>query len=314
MSRVVAPTYQQMRLFEAVARHLSITKAAEEVNLTQPSVSMQVRSLEEKLGLPLTERIGKRLQLTPAGEVTAEAARDILDRLSDMTSALEDLSGEVAGPLNVAVVTTAKYFLPRLLGVFKSRYPKVQPRLTIANRETLLARIADNADDLYIMGRPPAAQALDAEPFLENVIVVVAAPDHRLVGRRHVPLGRIAEEDVLRREEGSGTRLAVDDLFRAAGVSLVSHMEFDDLEAIKQGVISGLGLAYLPLHAVRLELAAGELVILDVESFPLRRRWYALHRPGRRLSNAAQGFLDYLQTESRQDLNETDASDGLGGA
>jgi len=303
MAKVVAPTFQQMRLFEAVARHGSITRAAEEVNLTQPSVSMQVRALEEKLGQPLTEQIGKRLRLTPAGEVAATASRDILARLAEMTSALEDLSGAVAGPLNVAVVTTAKYFLPKLLGNFKSRYPRVQPRLIIANRETMLARIADNADDLYIMGRPPEREAVDAEPFLENVIVVVAPPDHRLVGRRHVPLGRIAEEDVLRREEGSGTRLAVDDLCRAAGVKLVTHMEFDDLEAIKQGVISGLGLAYLPLHAVRLELAAGELAMLDVEGFPLRRRWYALHRHGRRLSNAAQGFLDYLQTESQAALN-----------
>ncbi|MCB1358431.1 MAG: LysR family transcriptional regulator [Maritimibacter sp.] len=301
-SRVIAPTFQQMRLFEAVARHGSITRAAEEVNLTQPSVSMQVRALEEKLGQPLTEQIGKSLALTPAGEVALAASRDILARLAEMTSALEDLSGEVAGRLDVAVVTTAKYFLPKLLGNFKSRYPRVQPRLTIANRETMLARIADNADDLYIMGRPPEAEAVMAEPFLENVIVMVAPPGHRLVGRRHVPLARIAEEDMLRREEGSGTRLAVDDLCRAAGVKLSAHMEFDDLEAIKQGVISGLGLAYLPLHAVRLELAAGELEMLDVDGFPLRRRWFALHRRGRRLSNAAQGFLDYLQTESQAAL------------
>jgi len=307
MPRVVTPTLQQMRLFEAVARLGSITRAAEEVNLTQPSVSMQVRSLEGKLGQPLTERIGKRLHLTPAGEVAAAASRDVLNRLAEMTSALEDLSGAVAGPLNVAVVTTAKYFLPKLLGNFKSRYPGVQPRLTIANREAMLARIADNADDLYIMGRPPEGEAVDAEPFLENVIAFVAPPGHQLVGRRHVPLGRIAEENVLRREAGSGTRLAVDELCRAAGVNLVTHMEFDDLEAIKQGVISGLGLAYLPLHAVRLELAAGELAMLDVEGFPLRRRWYALHRHRRRLSNAAQGFLDYLQTESQAALTAGEA-------
>lgn len=310
MARVIAPTLQQMRLFEAVARHGSITRAAEEVNLTQPSVSMQVRSLEDKLGVTLTEQIGKRLHLTAAGELTAAASRDILARLGEMESALEDLSGEVAGPLNVAVVTTAKYFLPKLLGDFKGRFPRVQPRLTIANRETMLARIDDSADDLFIMGRPPERHAVDAEPFLENVIVFVAPPGHRLVGRRHIPLGRIAEEDVLRREEGSGTRLAVDGLCRAAGVELVTHMEFDDLEAIKQGVISGLGLAYLPLHAVRLEIAAGELAVLDVEGFPLRRRWYALHRRGRRLSNAAQSFLDFLKTESQAALGEPGAATG----
>ena len=240
-SRVIAPTFQQMRLFEAVARHGSITRAAEEVNLTQPSVSMQVRALEEKLGQPLTEQIGKSLALTPAGEVALAASRDILARLAEMTSALEDLSGEVAGRLDVAVVTTAKYFLPKLLGNFKSRYPRVQPRLTIANRETMLARIADNADDLYIMGRPPEGEAVDADPFLDHTIVFVAPPGHPLVGRRHIPLGRMAEENVIRRERGSGTRAAVETLCDAANVTLTTHLEFDDVE-IAAVVVQGLHL------------------------------------------------------------------------
>lgn len=302
MTKIIPPTVQQMRLFEAVARLGSITRAAEEVNLTQPSVSMQVKALEEKIGQPLTEQIGKSLRLTRAGEEVAAAARDVLARISEMEAALDDMSRAVAGPLSVAVVSTAKYFLPELLGAFKRRFPRVEPRLTIANRETVLARIANNADDLYIMGRTPDAEAMIAHPFRENVIVFVARPDHPLVGRRHIPLLRMAEENVIRREAGSGTRQAVETLCAAAGVRLGAHMEFDDAEAIKHGVISGLGVAYLSLHALRLELAAGELALLDVEGFPLRRRWYAAHREGKRLTNAAQAFLDYLMEEGARDM------------
>ena len=294
MAKIVTPTFQQMRLFEAVARLGSITRAAEEVHLTQPSVSMQVRTLEDKIGLPLTEQIGKSLHLTRAGEEVARAARDVLGRLKDMEVALEDLHGAVAGPLSVAAVSTAKYFLPQLLGEFKRRHPRVEPRLTIANRAIVLARLADNADDITIMGLPPEEEAVVAEPFLENVIAFVARPDHPLVGQAHIPLMRMAQENVIRREPGSGTRQAVEKLCAAAGVGLATHMEFDDAEAIKQGVISGLGVAYLSLHALRLELAAGELAVLDVQGFPLRRRWYTVHRRGKRLSNAARGFHDFL--------------------
>lgn len=302
---IITPTIQQLRLFEAVARHGSITRAAEEVNLTQPSVSMQVRTLEEKIGMPLTEQVGRTLQLTRAGDEVAAAARDILSRLSAMETGLEDLHREVGGRLSVAVVSTARYFMPQLLGSFKRRFPKVEPRLQITNRETLLARMASNADDLYIIGRLPEeeAQTVIAEPFLENIIAFVARPDHRLVGQKAIPLARIAQEDLLRREPGSGTRLAVERLCEAAGVTLRTHMEFDDSEAIKQGVISGLGIASLSLHALRHELASGELAVLDVQGFPLHRRWFAVHRKGRRLSNAAETFLDYLLSEGEQEVS-----------
>jgi DNA-binding transcriptional LysR family regulator len=263
---------------------------------------MQIKTLEDKIGQPLTEQLGKRLQLTRAGDVVAAASRDVLARLSDMEAALDDMSRAIAGPLSVAVVSTAKYFLPELLGQFKRRYPKVEPRLQITNRETVLARMARNADDLYIMGRPPEQEAVIAEPFLENVIVFVARPDHPLVGQRNIPLKRLMDENVIRREAGSGTRAAVETLCAAAGVQLGTHMEFDDAEAIKHGVISGLGVAYLSRHALRLELAAGELALLDVEGFPLRRRWYAVHRKGKRHTNAGQAFLDYLLEESEREI------------
>ena len=310
MQKIVPPTLQQMRLFEAVARHGSITRAAEEVHLTQPSVSMQVKTLEDKIGQPLTEQVGKALKLTRAGEEVARASREVLARLDELEVTLADMQRAVAGPLSVSVVSTAKYFLPQLVGQFKRRHPRVEPRLQITNRAQVLERIARDADDLYIMGRPPEGEAVEADPFLEHVIVFVAPPDHPLVGRKNIPLARRAAENVIRREQGSGTRAAVDGLCRAAGVSLATHLEFDDIEAIKQGVISGLGVAYLSLHSLRLELAAGELAVLDVEGFPLRRRWYAVHRRGKRLSNAAQGFLDFLQNESGEVLGETAGTAG----
>ncbi|WP_372885243.1 LysR substrate-binding domain-containing protein [Shimia sp.] len=315
MQKIIPPTLQQMRLFEAVARHRSITRAAQEVNLTQPSVSMQVKTLEDKIGLPLTEQIGKRLYLTPVGEEVAAASRDILGRLGEMVATLEDMHREVAGPLSVAVVSTAKYFLPQLLGDFKRRYPKVEPRLQIANRETMLARIAENADDLYIMGQPPEEKPVVATPFLENVIAFVARSDHPLADRKGISLARVARESIIGRESGSGTRKAVEQRCREAGVALSTQMEFDDSEAIKQGVVSGLGVAYLSLHSLRLELAAGEIAVLDVEGFPLRRRWYAVHRKGKRLTNAARSFLDFLQQENAgANAGSAIKSSGDGGA
>lgn len=295
MKRIILPTVQQMRLFDAVARHGSITAAAKNVNLTQPTVSMQVKSLEDKIGAPLTEQTGRAIRLTREGEEVAAASRDVLARLSDMQNALEDMQREIEGPLSVGVVSTAKYFLPQLLGEFKQRYPRIDPRLQITNREKLLQRMSHNEDDLYIMGRPPEEGDLVANPFLENVIVFVARRDHPLVGVSSIPLSRMVEEDIIGREPGSGTRLAVEKLCDEASVKLRPHMEFDDAEAIKQGVISNLGVAYLSLHMLRLELAAGELAVLDVEGFPLRRRWFAVHHGGRRMSNAATAFLEFLQ-------------------
>ncbi|WP_137701719.1 LysR family transcriptional regulator [Marimonas lutisalis] len=299
---MIHPTLQQMRLFAAVARHRSFTRAAEEVHLTQPTVSMQVKRLEEKIGMPLTEQIGKTLHLTAAGEEVFAACTDVLARLDGLETSLDDLRGNIAGPLNVCVVSSAKYFMPQLLGSFTRRYPQVSPRLQITNRETLLSRMSANADDIYVTGQVPEGFDVQDDPFLENVIVVVAHPSNPLAQARNIPLERLAEEDFIRREPGSGTRKAVQRLFEAQGVTLPPHMELDDSEAIKQAVISGLGVAFLSLHSLRLELAAGELVTLDVAHFPLRRRWYAVHRRGKHLSNAARAFLDYLLNEGEPEV------------
>lgn len=295
-------TLQQLRLFASVARHKSYTRAAEEVHLTQPAVSIQVKRLEEKIGMPLLEQMGKRLHLTTAGEEVYDACRDVLQRLDDLEIALNDLQGEIAGPITVTVVSSAKYFLPHLLGEFVRRHPKVEPRLRVTNRAKLMANINANEGDLFIMGLPPAELPVDEYPVLDNVLAVVARPDHPLAGQSDISLAQLADERFVGRESGSGTRKAVEEVFGKQGLEVKPYIELASAEAIKQGVIGGLGIAVLSLHSLRLELDAGELVILDVQGFPLRRRWYAAHRKGKRLSRAVQAFLDYLQAEGEEEV------------
>jgi LysR family transcriptional regulator, low CO2-responsive transcriptional regulator len=306
-------TLQQLRLFAAVAEQKSVTRAAEKVHLTQPAVSIQIKRLEAKVGMPLIEHIGKELHLTVAGEEVFDAAKDVLERLSDLETSLNDLRGEVAGPLNIHVVSSGKYFLPHLMGSFVRRYPKVEPRLEINNRADLLSSLAKNQSDLYIMGQPPEGVPVVEYPFLENILVVVARPDHPLAGKKKIPLAKIAKERFVGRESGSGTRKAVEKLFNQKGLSIEAYIELDSAEGIKQGVIGGLGIGVLSKHSLRLELDAGELVVLNVAGFPLRRRWYVSHREGKRLSRAAQLFLQYLQEEGEEevaDLLALDQGDG----
>src|SRR5512143_1403540 len=301
---MIHATLQQLRLFEAVARLKSYTRAAEEVHLTQPAVSIQVKRLEENVGMPLFEQVDKQMHLTVAGRELYDACRDVLQRLGDLDAALDNLKGEVAGPISLCVVSSAKYFLPYLLGSFMRRYPKVEPRLQVTNRARLLARLSANEDDLYIMGQVPEELPVDEHPFLENVLVVVAHPDHPLAKQKKITLEQLAKERFVGREAGSGTRKAVEEMFKERGLKVAPYIELSSNEAIKHGVLAGLGIAVLSQPSVRLELAAGELVVLDVEGFPLRRRWYAVHRKGKRLSRAAQTFLEYLQQEGEEEVRE----------
>lgn len=301
---MIHATLQQLKLFEAVARLKSYTRAAEEVHLTQPAVSIQVKRLEENVGMPLFEQVDKQMHLTVAGRELYDACRDVLQRLGDLDAALDNLKGEVAGPISLCVVSSAKYFLPYLLGSFVRRYPKVEPRLQVTNRARLLARLSANEDDLYIMGQVPEELPVDEHPFLENVLVVVAHPSHPLAHEKVITLEQLAQERFVGREAGSGTRKAVEEMFEKRGLKIAPYIELSSNEAIKHGVLAGLGIAVLSQPSVRLELAAGELVVLDVEGFPLRRRWYAVHRKGKRLSRAAQTFLEYLQQEGEEEVRE----------
>jgi DNA-binding transcriptional LysR family regulator len=287
-------TLHQLRLFHGLGKHLSYTRVAEELHLTQPAVSIQIKRLEESVGLPLVEQMGKRIYMTDAGRELLEACQDVLDRLRVLNEDMTGMEAGVKGPLNVAAITTAKYFMPHLLGAFLRDYPDVEPRLTITNRSRVVERLVENMDDLVIMGSLPDDLDLQASFFLDNPLVVVAAPDHPLVGQKSIPLARIAEERYLSREPGSGTRAARTRLFAEHGLSANVYMELGSSEAIKQAVMAGLGISVLSMHNLRLELESGLIAVLDVEQFPMVRQWYAVHLKGKKLSNTTRMFLDFL--------------------
>ena len=309
---MIRATLQQLRVFQAVAEHRSFTKAAEEIHLTQPGVSIQVKRLEELLDVKLFEKMGNQIYLTAEGQELLDTCNDMFDRFARFEEKIKELSGDVAGPINVCVVSTAKYFLPFLLGNFMRRHPKVEPHLKVTNRANLLTRLAANEDDLYITGQVPEDIPVIEHPFLENILVVVAHPTHPLANKKGIRLEQLAEERFVGREPGSGTRKAVEKLLLEHGLKITPYIELSSSEAIKQGVMAGLGLAVLSLHSLGLETAAKKLVVLDVEGFPLRRRWYAVHRKGKQLSRAAQTFLDYLQEEGEQEVQHLLSDDGKG--
>ena len=296
-------TLQQLKLFEAVSRHASFTRAAEELNLTQPAVSIQIKRLEEQLDLPLFEMVGKKVFPTAAGKMMYQASCDILERIEQFKDSVEELKGQVKGPLQLSVVTTSKYFMPHLLGTFLIQYPDVEPKLIFTNRSKVIQRLHDNEDDFVVMGQIPEDSKLVTYPFLENILVPVAHPDHPLASKKKVLLKDLINERFLEREQGSGTRLVFDRLLEQQGMIVEPYMELGSSEAIKQGVMAGLGLAVLSLHSISLELAAKKLVVLNIEGFPIKRRWYAVHLKGKKLSLVARTFLDYILAESHQALN-----------
>lgn len=291
-------TLRQLKVFAAVARNLSYTRAATELHLSQPAVSMQIKQLEDSLGLPLFEQLGKRIFLTEAGQEVYHYGLSIAQQLEDLETALGRLKGLDQGKLRLAVASTANYFAPTLLGAFCQRFPGITVSLDVTNRESLLRQLAENLVDLVIMGQPPAEMPLDAGAFMDNPLVIVAPPEHPLAGQHAIALKRLEQEVFLVREPGSGTRSAMERFFEKHGVRITTGMEIGSNEAIKQSVQAGLGLGLLSRATLSMELALGRLVILDVAHFPIRRHWYVVHRRGKRLSVVAQAFKDFLLTEA----------------
>lgn len=285
---------RQIHIFEAVARHLSYTRAAEELHLTQPAVFTQVKQLEEGVGLPLLERIGKKIHLTEAGCEVLATCRETMDALERLEMRLADMQGLKRGRLRIAMVTTAKYLLPRLLGEFCARHPGIEAELIVTNREKLLARIAGNEDDLVILGAPPEGLDVIATQIADNPLVVLARHDHPLAQCRSIPLARVAEEAFILREKGSGTRLATERHFAEQGFKLKVRMELGSNEAIKQAIAGGLGISVLSRHTLVLEGPAGLVQPLDVQGFPLMRKWYVAYPKGKHLSAVAEAFLGHL--------------------
>ncbi|WP_407275419.1 LysR substrate-binding domain-containing protein [Halothiobacillus sp. DCM-1] len=287
---------RQIEVFESVARNESFTRAAAELNLTQPSVSAQVKSFSEAIGLELYEQIGRRIFLTDAGRLVLRGCRDVIDALSNIEMSLNELKGYRKGRLRLSVITTAKYFAPIALGDFAQQYPEIELELLISNRATLMQRIEDNISDLYIVGQLPETRIdLEVIPFAPNPLVVIAHRSHPLATARNIPFERIAEEFFIMREQGSGIRHKVEELFASHGRTIKTRMVLDGNEAIKHAVAGKLGLAVVSAHALNIEGAGGPLVALDVQGFPLESYWNIVYPKGKAMSVIARKFLSFLK-------------------
>jgi DNA-binding transcriptional LysR family regulator len=286
--------YRQVQVFEAVARHGSVTRAAAELNITQPAVSMQLRQFEARVGLALTERAGRRLTLTDAGEEVARHARHVLRSMADLGDCLDALRGLDRGRLRLAVVSTANYFIPRHLAEFRRRHPGVEVVLHVANRTSVLETLAANEADLAITGQPPETADVVARRFMDNPLVVIASPGHPFSGQRSIPLARLAQEPFVMREPGSGTRAAFERVLAAGGLTVRPAGVLASNEAVKQAVQAGLGLAVISAQTTETEIETGRLCQLDVAGFPILRHWYIVYRNYRRLSPSALAFRNLL--------------------
>lgn len=290
-------TLRQLQVFEKVASHLNYSRAAKELYLSQPAVSMQIKQLEGHIGLPLFEQMGKKIFLTEAGRELFQYARSIAQQLTEMEAVFDEMKGLEQGKLTLSVVNTANYFTPQLLAKFCGRHPNINVILQVANRDAVLKQLSDNSTDLAIMGQPPENLDLTAVSFLDNPLVVIAEPGHSLAKLQHIKFPQLAQETFLSREKGSGTRSAMERVFAQHAIQPRISMEMETNEAIKQAVRAGMGLGILSLHSIELELESHRLVALDVEHFPLMRHWFVVHRCNKRLSSAALAFKNFLLAE-----------------
>jgi DNA-binding transcriptional LysR family regulator len=289
-------TFRQLETFAAVSRLNSFTKAADALHMTQPAVSIQIKQISETVGLPLFEQTGRDIALTPAGEELLKTVRSLDDIWNRFESAVDELKGLRRGKLRVALVTTAKYFLPRMLGAFCKRYPDIDIELEIANREKIVERLRNNQDDIYVMSYPPENLDIVRLPFLDNEYVVVAPNTHWAVGRK-VSLQELANEAFILRELGSGSRHIIDQHMQATGTQLKVRLALASNEAIRDLVACGMGLTVLSRHALGKEFERDGLAALEVEGFPLKQAWNVVHLSNKILSLPAQAFLDELLNE-----------------
>ena len=291
-------TLRQLQVFEKVATYLNYSRAAEALYLSQPAVSMQVKQLEGHIGLPLFEQMGKKIFLTEAGRELFRYSRSIAEQLAEMESVFGEMKGLGQGKFTLSVVNTANYFTPKLLAEFCRQYAGINVILQVANRDAVLKQLADNRTDLAVMGQPPEGVDLAAESFMDNPLVVIAAPDHPLAKRKNIRLAQLAQEKFLSRERGSGTRSAMERVFAQHNIQPCIGMEMETNEAIKQAVQAGMGLGILSLHSIGLELETKRLTVLNVEHFPLLRHWFVVHRRNKRLGGAALAFKDFLLSKA----------------
>ncbi|EKV27021.1 RuBisCO operon transcriptional regulator CbbR [Caenispirillum salinarum AK4] len=296
-------TLRQMQVFDAVARHLSFSKAARELHLTQPAVSMQIKQLEGLAGLPLFEQVGRVLYLTAAGTSLLDHARAILGAVADAEEAMAALRGQRTGGFRIGVVSTAKYFAPSLLSAFTAGYPGIEVSLQVANRRQILADLAENRVDLALMGRPPTDMKVNDVVFAAHPHAVIAAPTHPLA-RKRASLSALDGETLLVREQGSGTRALMERLLAEHGVTPGRLIEMASNETIKQAVMAGMGVSFLSVHTIGLEVSVGRLLVLDMEDTPVERQWHVVWREGKRLLPIADAFVGFMKDNGERLIEE----------
>lgn len=288
-------TFRQLQMFLAVYQSQSYSRAGEQLGLTQPAVSSQIRQLESALGVPVFEYVGRKLYCTAAGEKLAKSVERIFDELRYLQNDLAELEGQVAGDLNLVAVNTAQYVVPYLLNDFLQQNPSLNVSVRVVNRAEALQSLQDNRDHMAIMGLVPQNKPLNSLPFLDNELVAVARAGHPLFRVKNVSVQRFLDAGLLMRESGSGSRLALEKFCQQRGLTLASKMQLGSIEAVKHAVIAGLGVAVLPRLSVASEQRLGLLKELELDGFPIRRSWCAVYPKGKHATPAMQAFLNYLQ-------------------
>lgn len=296
-------TIRQLDTFLEVARELSVSRAAENLHVTQPAISMQMKQLEEAVGLPLYEQVGRKIRLTDAGQDFQQYAISAVAQLKQLEDAMAERRGIRKGRVDLAIVSTAKYFVPMLLVRFRKKFPDIEVKLQLHNRDNIMSLLGRNEIDLVIMGRAPDDMECAATVFATNPMGVISAPEHPLSRRRSAPLSILKDQEFVVREDGSGTRQLMERVFAEHGIKPPIVMEMPSNETIKQAVMAGMGLSFLSLRTIRHELASGHLVLLDIKGLPIVRHWHVTHLASKRLSPAAQALKSFLIEEAGPLIN-----------
>ena len=292
-------TFRQLRLFLALAETGGVSAAARRVHVTQPTASMQLKEITDAVGIPLYEVVARKVHLTQMGHELAETARAISNAWEAFEQQVHGVKGLTRGKLKVAVVSTAKYFIPRILGTFCAKYPQIDIALEVLNRDGVVKRLEENLDDLYIMSRPPLNLEIEDEVFMPNPLILVAPKGHILAKKTNIDIAILKSEKFIFREKGSGTRMATDTHFKKLRFKPDVRLELGSNEAIKQAVIGGLGLAVLSKYSLGDKADQDEVVILKCKEFPIRSSWHIVSPKGKKLSPIATIFKQHLSEQAK---------------
>ncbi|MDH5547036.1 MAG: LysR substrate-binding domain-containing protein [Gammaproteobacteria bacterium] len=297
-------TIRQMQIFESVARHLSFTRAAEELFITQSSVSLQVKQLSTSLDTVLIESVSNKLYLTQSGKKMLQHCQHILRELKDVENDMASFVDKPQGKISISGTITSQFFLPRVFGGFNKKYPEIELEMKVVTRPEIDERMSHNKDDLYIVSRKPTHMDVEIIPFVENPMIVIASMDHPLANEKNISLERLMEEKFLIREPGSSTLKEIEKFYKTHNIKLRPHMILGGNEAIKQGVIGGLGISILSLFTSVLEIKLNILKNLNVTGFPIQGQWYFAYPAEKKLPGVVNLFTDYVQTEGREIANK----------